>query len=775
MANRVLGRAAACALPGVAAILLGCRSAPMPTAPASPPAVETAGAAAGGGGGHPRLFLSPAVLARLKRKAAAHDPDWVDVAGRADRYAASPVAPYDRNEAPRDAISYPYQGSGWLDAILPLGVAYNVTGNKAYARKLAEILRLANGTAAAGNLEPISTDAGFPTRTAALGLALGFDWIYGELSPAERAATVSTLNRWFDWHAAHAYEHDGPAFGNYFGGHLLGFGAAGYATLGDNDRAREIIDYERRRYDDVILPAFKDGAFSGGFPIEGYVYGTNHYQRLLQFALMASAASDGDSAHARDAAAAIARNLLHAIKPNHWQVPDEAAYPGETTGILALALPLFLSDLLAGTPVGANLQYLLRDLGKPPDGIALDRPSFDSLLYWDAGRAAADVAATEPLYFHSRGDEHLFMRSSWARDAVWASFAGALAQLSAHQARAAGHVAIQRGNDALLIFAGQWKGEGGLAGRPQQFETTSGYANTLFIDDDGEYLYKDARYLGGQGPFADNRAFPSFQSADLTWAKLDATGAYERQRGSGDPNTRSLRSFVRNFVYLRPDVFVLYDRVRVLKPGYVKELRFQLNTRTAPTVSGNLATSVVGSSALHVRTLAPRPVAITAAWNTVGGEKLNARLAIASAAPGTDLDALEVITADDKSAPAPEAALVVVEHGLMTGAVIRARGSSPADRDHVVLFATSPTASLPSAAVVRYRVDGAHPSRHHLFDLEARHPFYVRVERAAGTAGAAQLSVAQQSPGGAGGAAVTSNDAGVLQFELLGQEIRPLP
>jgi hypothetical protein len=764
MGNHVLGLAAAAALPA-AMLLLGCRAASVPAAPADPAAAVAAGAPEGA---HPRLFLTAEVRERVKRKAAAHDPDWVNVLKQADRLAASPVAPYDRNEAPRDAISYPYQGAGWLDAILPLGVAYNVTGEKAYARKIAEILRVANGTAAAGNLEPITNDAGFPSRTAALGLALGFDWIYGELTPAERAATVSTLNRWFDWNAAHGYEHDGHACGNYFGGHMLGFGAAGYATLGDNDRARAIIDYERHRYDSVILPAFKGGEFAGGFPIEGYVYGTNHYHRLLQFAVMASAASGGDSAHARDAGAAIARNLIHAIKPNHWQVPEEAAYPGETTGILALGLPLFLSDLLAGTPIGANLQQLLGDLGKPPEGIALDRPSFDSLLYWDAGRPAADPAATEPLYFHSRGDEHLFMRSSWGRDAVWASFAGALAQLSAHQARAAGHIAIQRGNDALLIFAGQWKGDGGLTGRPQQFETTSGYANTLFVDDNGEYLYKDARYLGGQGPFSDNHPFPSYQSADLTWAKLDATGAYEPQRGSGDPAKRSVQAFVRNFVYLRPDLFVVFDRVRMLKPGYVKELRFHLATKTAPAVSGNLATSIVGSSALHVRVLAPKGAAITAAWNTVGDDKVNARLAITSAGPGKDLDALDVITADDKGAAPPEAALVAVEHELMTGAVIRARGSAPADRDQVVLFATSPTASLPSAAVVSYRADAARPSRHHLFDLEAQHQFYVRVDRATG---AARLTVGQQGPAGV---AVTSNDAGVLQFELAGGEIHPL-
>jgi hypothetical protein len=115
--------------------------------------------------------------------------------------------------------------------------------------------------------------------------------------------------------------------------------------------------------------------------------------------------------------------------------------------------------------------------------------------------------------------------------------------------------------------------------------------------------------------------------------------------------------------------------------------------------------------------------------------------------------------------------VVSVDHDLMTGAVVHQRGAAATDRDHVVLFATSPTASLPSAAIVGYRVDGARPSRHHLFDLEARREFHVRVDRAPGDAGKVLVTVAQTGPG----ATVASNDAGVLQFDLRGGEIHALP
>src|SRR5262245_15736376 len=64
---------------------------------------------------HPRLLLSPEVLARLRAKAAARDPDWLAVAGQADRLLGWKVADYDRNATPPDTIAYAYQGFGWYE------------------------------------------------------------------------------------------------------------------------------------------------------------------------------------------------------------------------------------------------------------------------------------------------------------------------------------------------------------------------------------------------------------------------------------------------------------------------------------------------------------------------------------------------------------------------------------------------------------------------------------------------------------------------------------
>src|SRR5262249_53771489 len=158
--------------------------------------------------------------------------------------------------------------------------------------------------------------------------------IYPRLEATDRAATVATLNRWFDWYRAEGLDRDGPVASNYFGGHLLGFGAAGWATVGDNPRAAEMVGRARDDFADIVAPAFTPGPFAGGSPAEGYVYGPNHYLRLLEYMAMVGTATGGESPGMADYARRMATNLLHALKPNRWQVPDEADYPGDYTGVL---------------------------------------------------------------------------------------------------------------------------------------------------------------------------------------------------------------------------------------------------------------------------------------------------------------------------------------------------------------------------------------------------------------------------------------------------------
>src|SRR5689334_13412345 len=93
---------------------------------------------------HPRIWLTSSVLNNLRAKAAGADPDWVKLKATADKYLTYPVAAYDRTATPSNTIYYAYEGLGWLIPIETLGIAYQVTGNVAYANKVIQIVNVMN-------------------------------------------------------------------------------------------------------------------------------------------------------------------------------------------------------------------------------------------------------------------------------------------------------------------------------------------------------------------------------------------------------------------------------------------------------------------------------------------------------------------------------------------------------------------------------------------------------------------------------------------------------
>ena len=122
-----------------------------------------------GTSGHPRLLLTAQKRARLQAKIAASDPSWTGLKEQADRLATFAINPYDyarRTDEPDNTIFYDYQGEGWFSAALPLGLAYQMTGNTAYSDKLLaladEMIRAQSDPA---NNPPMAFRRSSPTTT----------------------------------------------------------------------------------------------------------------------------------------------------------------------------------------------------------------------------------------------------------------------------------------------------------------------------------------------------------------------------------------------------------------------------------------------------------------------------------------------------------------------------------------------------------------------------------------------------------------------------------
>ncbi len=548
-----------------------------------------------------------------------------------------------------------------------------MTGNAAYASKGIELVDYIASLGVAGMLAPAAIDAGFPSRSAIYGLAIAYDWLHDRLTANEKAAVVQAVNLWFDWFKRAAFENNGPAYGNYFGGHVMGFGLAGFATEADNPRGSEIVAYIGGLFKTHVAPAFATGGFVGGYPVEAYAYGTNHFQRLLYYMLAVKTSTGDDIISRTDYAQKIARNLLYNLKPNNWQVSDEGDFAGDYTGVLQASLPTVLSSLLAGTNEGQWMQHLCQNLAAAPHGGQV-ADAFVQFLFYDRSRPAADYRLTQPTWFRSPGDEHFYRRSSWQPDAVWTSIAGGATNWASHQMRGAGHIAMQRGNDYLLVNSGQWKGSTGDFGSPQAFDLRSWRGNTLFVDDFGDYLFTGVDYAGGQGYWGTSRVLAQDGGTDFGYMKTDLTTAYSV--GDRKPwETRSVRYFYRNFLTMGNGVVVVFDRMQFLKPNYVKKLYFHLNPAGGPpAISGDTASIRAGSSALFIRTLMPAAPVLGAAADPVSATDTRTttyRLEVSDSVASTTFNALNVLVATTSSTTAmPATVRLESADGKMVGAMV---------------------------------------------------------------------------------------------------------
>jgi hypothetical protein len=604
---------------------------------------------------HPRLLLTPTLLASLKAKAAARDRSWLAVKASADDLLHKRVAPFSRTGCPDNSICYEYQGAGW-GALTTLSFAYQVSGDAKYASKALEIVSVITATQAAGDLTPISVDSGYPSRFAAAVLAIAYDWLYDRLDAPTKTSMFDTMNAWFDWYKTNALDRDGPAYSNYFGGHVLGFGYIGMATAGENPRGSEIAAYIRSRFDATVGAAFTNGVFAGGYPVEGHVYGINHFVRLLSYMQAVKTATGEDLTSKSSYPQKILYSLLYNLKPNRWQFTDEADYAGDLTGIADPTLSMMLPALTVGSPESAYAQFFFRNRGTSP---ASDAPGIDplQLLLWhDAGLPEADYRKDLPTAHWSPGDDHLYVRSDWSDDAVWMSFRAGASFLGGHAARTAGHIAIQRGNDYLLVNSGQWKGPQGWGGDPQAFDERNWRLNTLWYQNPWA-----ARYDGAQGVWGSDAVKAQQITPTYAYVKADLTSAYTTRI----PTT--LESFTRSVVVLRPSgIVVVFDRVRAGKPDDMKKIVWHVNPNGKRNLTGDVFDSgQIGASRLFIKTVCclDKPV-LSMAADLVSDDNpapLTYRLEVSEGASTRSMDVITVLEATSSKTASMSAAQATVQ------------------------------------------------------------------------------------------------------------------
>ena len=660
-------------LPIVSAVvlLIGCGGAAGGTTRQQAPPVSVTPLLAHTHGAHPRIWLTIAIRSRLLAKKKANDPSWIALKGLADtltRYSIYPYTDANRGSEPDRTIFYDYEGEGWYSAAMPLALAYQMTGDTKYSTKL---LQLADEMIAAQTrpentppkgIPPLQVDNYYPTRYLGPTIAVIYDWCYNQLGDKRRAQMVRLMNAYFDATRAHAYEVNDHADGNYMSGHLAAAAWMGYASLGDNPRAQEMIDFARVRFDgtpsrllppsdipDSHLTQVFDGGFKSdtgvpgapfkaGFDFQGWSYGTGTFDRMLDYMLLVKTASGEDlPARYRFWLARILRAEKEALLPNRLEIDPTGEWGGNYGAVVGRSLPLRLAYLLRGTRDGPGAQHFAYseiDQAKCRAIPTCLPAEWEDFFFGDPTRPSAELklppyySGFRPAYPRGAAGNgampYFIMRSDFGRSATWASIGMGAAWYDDHQHHDAGQLTIKRANDYLLVSAADWKGGLGSAGYIGDSTEDAGAAaaNTLYFNDFGDaQCTDDAQYAGGQSVSGRDEVIADQQTEALTYVRSDLSSAYDASGSSGCYQSRLQRVrlldyFYRSFLYLRSaNLFVLYDQVKADRSTnprgpYLKHLRWHFPN--VPTIRNETVRVDQGASRLYLDTLLPEHASLTA-------------------------------------------------------------------------------------------------------------------------------------------------------------------
>jgi hypothetical protein len=604
------------------------------------------------------------------------------------------LATFQKNGCLNFHVCFDYSGLGWVATVPYWALAYKMTGTTAYANQVRAWLDYVNAASAVGIYAPESIDTGFPSRSAAMSLAIAYDWCYDRLSPQQKTASAVTANLWFTYvntPGSGVYGVTGGvpqgagAFSNYTGGHIFGMGLMGYATYGDNSNAQTMIDWASNTWNTYMAVAFAapvaatiswndpTGIYAAGVPSE-YNYGPNHLTRLLEYIWATKTATGSEPTQVADYKTLWANALIYDLQPDNWSVRRDGVWSGNVTGVMSGNEPLLLSYLMSGSTTGAWMQWMFTHFGTPPSELSEFAPtmladsagpssgtglgSIERLLFYRSAATATDYRSTLPAYtFTNDASPHIYWRSDWTSSAVWLIFHAA--QEFNIASDTAGELNITRGTDQLIVNSQNWKGTSGTIGTPGIFVTNSALASTLYFSDNGEYFPTGPSYYGGQGVWGKYVA-PSYKlAADHAYASVDVTNSYDYNY---NPTQRSLRYFYRSVVAMGDGTFVVWDQIKALKSSYVKHLRWHLSSLGTPSKNGNIVSNIVASSAVFIDSVLPASPNVSIVRNKdvdgfSGAGNTNWHVEVSDSAGGTDLNALTVLyaTASNGSLPATTA------------------------------------------------------------------------------------------------------------------------
>ncbi len=641
---------------------------------------------------HPRLWLTPQRLTRLRSYASANTQRWQTLKWVAD-----------------NAVSTSSTNSVDVPA---LGLAYQVTGNTAYAQRAIQIM-----LATAVPTNDVSSGQYYGYRRVIQDMAAGYDWCFDQMTLAQQQQVATWLmdradQVWPDTNPAQAggwAVHD--AADNYYYGYLMTWPAA-LAVYGDgtdtkvgaisgSNRPSYHLDLALNKYQNEILPVLNGWNVGGLFAESSNYDSTNFLATILDAHLTAT----GQDLFNTSAANYLRQSLLWRF---HGTVPTgDLFYPFGDQPRVSLG-PLCPTDRHRALPTAFNLQdatlqqytqFWLNNINPNSTSRYWPWEVWPEFLYYVEGAPATNYTSSLPLYYFASGPGLLVRRSNWSNSATyWGIWCGKLEE--SHQSHDV---------NGFKIFKGSWlAGDANIWSDSGILQNTASFNNMTFGGNDQTWQVPNPTWPDEAGTILKNESTPTY-----TYFAGQAAQAYVQDRSHG--GVKILDDYARKFVYVAPDTFFIYDRASVVNPSLAKE--WHLHSQKPITISGrsyrfdNGSYQLVGQSLLPASGVTLSSVPMNQGLN---GALSSYRLDVVTSQNQATDYMLNVLQVAPLNTNVPQPQAIVASTGNMEGALC---GS------WVVMFGKTDKVTQQ----VTYTVSAGGQTQHLILDLIPSAPYSVRI------------------------------------------------
>jgi hypothetical protein len=648
---------------------------------------------------HPRILLNNSkVSSMIQQKVASNESTWVALKNKCDNYIAGGVQLPGGDSYPNGSIGRGYMGEGYFTPLLNLGSCFQAMKSQnssladKYASKGIEVLMAMSSVGKSA--QNISEDSVYGIRFYGVGMALGYDWLNEKMSAPQKTQVYTALNTWISTYETKGFGRNHPQ-GNYYAGYYAAKALTALATEGENPQATAMWNsWLNEQHNSFVQPYYEKWLKGGGWP-EGWNYGPLATMNMTWPVIAAQTAKGIDlihnSAHPFSFPEDQGAYLMHFAWPNQKSLDDRGEMknsenPSQTRPGLYNFVAGFLN--MINSPLAPSFHSYAAAVREAVEG---GRYAWEDFLFWDAS-APSQNYSSQPLSLVTSGMNEVAVRSSWSSNAIWASFtSGPYINNpdSGEEFYDQGSLAITKGGTAFLVNTPGAM----LRMQPGEKNFWQNIYDENYSDNGYRSIY-NIFYPGKKGQAAND---PDVKNPDIApktrLTRFSDQGSYVAFTGeniqdmylSRDVNPVTLWN--RDVVYVRPDVFVVFDHT-IINTTVDQYQAFHLAKTpaevTAPDaeshrIAVNQNSAYVGS----VTTLYPKNNAVKLV-NVFGSNKIY-RLEVRPATSDKEQYWLTVLDAAGSSADV-KAERLIVSQGDAVGAILKTTNANT-----VVAFAKNET------------------------------------------------------------------------------------